>query len=111
VKPGRLTDDPAYDAVRERLKAMHTRRVKMWKCNKAARKLDMFCPLEVVRTPDIVIGPCRHIYVNIEVRDIDDKVQMVSKVIEVVVDPHGGGESFLQRSTYCIVSTGEACPP
>jgi hypothetical protein len=120
VKPGRLTEDPAYDAVRERLKATHTRRLEMWKRSQAARMQDAFAPLEVINTPDIVLGPRRHMYVTIEVWDLDDEVRMSIEAIEVVDDdpedpsahllPPGGGEAFVRRGSYCIVPTGEACP-
>lgn len=121
MKPGRLTEDTVYDAVRERLMATHIRRSEMWRHNEAFRKEGRFSALESIRTPDIIVGPRRHIHVNIEVWLLGDVVQMCIEAIEIVDDdpedprahllPPGGGEAFLRRATYCIVSTGERCPP
>ena len=121
VKPRRLTEDPAYNDVRERLKAAHNRRMEMWRRSEAAQKLDMSAPLEVVKSPEIVLGPRRRMYVRFEVWDVDDDVRMSIEAIEIIDDdpedplthllPPGGGEAFVRRRTYCIVPTGEACPP
>jgi hypothetical protein len=112
VKPGRLTEDPAYDTVRERLKAMHTRRLEKWRSSEAARKQDEFAGLEAVKIPGIRIGPLRQMFITLEVWDVDGDgdVRMSIEAYEVFEDDPENPFAILRRSTYSIVSTGEECP-
>ena len=121
VKPGRLTEDPAYEGVRERLRVMHARRTDAWERNK--RDGGGFA-LEYFKSSEVVIGDRRSMHVGIEVwgpSSLDSNVRMSIKAIETVLDdpldplahllPPGGGEAFVRRGTYCHVQTGEACRP
>ena len=123
VKPGRLTEDPTYELVRERLRAMHARRRDAWERNEACRGCGGFA-LEYIKSPEIVIGTRRSMHISIEVwgpSNLDDNVRMSIKAIETVEDDPldplahllspGGAEAFVRRGTYFYVQTGEACRP
>lgn len=122
VKPGRLTNDPSYETIRDQLKSIHTRRVRFWERNKEAEKAGMYCALESIRSSDVITGPLRSVHIAVEVWGPtceSDEVRMSIEAIEIVDDdpndpltyllPPGGGEAFRLRGTYCILPTGEVC--
>ena len=121
VKPGRLTKDPKFESVRERLRETHTRRLDFWKRNEACRLQGSGInhALECIRTPDIDIGPRQKMRVNLQVwgpNAMNDEMWMVIEAIEHVdadpQDPHpiGGTRAYLRRSMCCRLPTGEMCP-
>ena len=126
VKPGRLTEEPSYGPVRERLRAMHARRREAWKRNEARRVRGDGSghALEHIRSPPIATGPRSSMQVCIDVwgpDSLDCDVRMSIEALETVEDdpqdplahllPPGGAQAFVRRGAYCRVPTGETCPP
>ena len=125
VPPGRLTDDPSYDPVRERLRATHVRRADAWKRSEAYRRRGdgSGTALEHIKTPSIATGTRMSMAIAIDVwgpDSIDGDVRMSIEAVETIKDdpldplahllPPGGAEAFLRRGTYCYVHSGEKCP-
>ena len=111
VEPGRLTEEPAYGPVRERLRTMHARRTAAWLLNETYRKQDPLCSgaLEYLRTPSIATGQRRSMALSINVfgPDVGDgDVRMSIEAIETVDD----AMAFIRRGTYCYMQTGAPCP-
>lgn len=100
--------------------AMHVRRADFWRRNEActrARRMHgygSYHALECTKAPDIEIGPCRRMNVNLRVwgpNAIDVEVRMVIDAIEHVdADPHQdpplAPRVYLRRSTCFNLPSG-----